>query len=133
MKPKRYTTEQIIRILRQGDSGQTIESICREHNISEVVSPAHKKRAVSHITSQGLCSVRRACRVLKLNRSTYQYRLKLPTFKQQRLKARIIALSRKHSRYGYRRIRALLDQEGWQVSRKLVQKVRRGDIVKCCG
>jgi len=35
MKPKRYTTEQIIRILRQGDSGQTIESIFREHNISE--------------------------------------------------------------------------------------------------
>ena len=35
MKPKRYTTEQIIRILGQGDSGQTIESICREHNISE--------------------------------------------------------------------------------------------------
>lgn len=95
-----------------------------------MVSPAHKKRAVSHITSQGLCSVRRACRVLKLNRSTYQYRLKLPTFKQQRLKARIIALSRKHSRYGYRRIRALLDQEGWQVSRKLVQKVRRAEGLK---
>ena len=35
MKQKRYTTEQIIRILRQADSGQTIESICREHNISE--------------------------------------------------------------------------------------------------
>ena len=35
MKQKRYTTEQIIRILRQADSGQTIEEICREHNISE--------------------------------------------------------------------------------------------------
>jgi putative transposase len=35
MKQNRYTTEQIIRILRQADSGQTIESICREHNISE--------------------------------------------------------------------------------------------------
>ena len=35
MKQKRYTTEQIIRVLRQADSGQTIEEICREHNISE--------------------------------------------------------------------------------------------------
>ena len=35
MKQKRYTTEQIIRILRQADSGQPIEEICREYNISE--------------------------------------------------------------------------------------------------
>ena len=35
MKQKRYTTEQIIRVLRQADSGQTIEELCREHNISE--------------------------------------------------------------------------------------------------
>ena len=39
----------------------------------------------------------------------------------------IIQLSRKHPRYGYRRIRALLVQEGWQVSRKFVQKVRRAE------
>ena len=95
-----------------------------------MVSPAHKKQAVTYAIGQGLCSVRRACRVLMLNRSTYQYQSKLPTVKQQRLKARIIALSLKHPRYGYRRIRALLDQEGWQVSRKLVQKVRRAEGLK---
>lgn len=63
--------------------------------------------------------------MLHLNRSTYQYRLKKPTEKKQRLRSRIIALSIKHSRYGYRRIRALLAQEGWQISRKQVQRVRR--------
>ena len=36
-------------------------------------------------------------------------------------------MSIKYPRYGYRRIRALLDQEGWLVSRKLVQKVRRAE------
>lgn len=82
------------------------------------------------MTGQGLCSVRRACRVLKLNRSTYQYRVKLPTAKQQRLKARIITLSEKYPRYGYRRIRTLLDQEGWRVSRKQVQRVRRAEGLK---
>ena len=32
-KPR--SVEQIIRILRQADSGQTIAEICREHNIAE--------------------------------------------------------------------------------------------------
>ena len=40
---------------------------------------------------------------------------------------RIIRLSKVHSRYGYRRIRALMDKEGWKVSRKFVQKVRRAE------
>ena len=95
-----------------------------------MVSPTHKKQAVSYVLGQGLCSVRRACRVLRLNRSTYQYKLKLPPLRQQRLKARIIDLSVKYPRYGYRRIRALLDREGWRVSRKLVQKIRREEGLK---
>jgi putative transposase len=37
----------------------------------------------------------------------------------------IVELSWNYPRYGYRRIRALLDQEGWQVSRKRVQRIRR--------
>jgi putative transposase len=32
-KPRRV--EQIIRILRQADGGQTVAEICREHNIAE--------------------------------------------------------------------------------------------------
>ena len=40
---------------------------------------------------------------------------------------RIIRLSKVHSRYGDRRIRALMDKEGWKVSRKFVQKVRRAE------
>ena len=35
MKPKRYTTEQIIRILQQTDGDHTVDSIYREHNISK--------------------------------------------------------------------------------------------------
>ena len=36
MKGKRYTTEDKIRILREGDRGKSILEVCREHNISEV-------------------------------------------------------------------------------------------------
>ena len=84
-----------------------------------------KKRAVEHVVNQGLCSVRRACRYLKLHRSTYQYQAKPMPSKQVQLHQRIVALSWAHPRYGYRRIRALLAQEGWSVSRKQVQRVRR--------
>ena len=34
MKQKQHSTEEIIRILRQADGDETVESICREHNIS---------------------------------------------------------------------------------------------------
>ncbi len=36
MKGKRYTTEDKIRILREGDRGKSVLEVCREHNISEV-------------------------------------------------------------------------------------------------
>ncbi len=35
MKRKRSTTEQIIAILRQADTGKTVEEICRGNNLSE--------------------------------------------------------------------------------------------------
>ena len=35
MKRKRYTTEQIIGILRQADTGKTVEEICRGNNLNE--------------------------------------------------------------------------------------------------
>ena len=35
-----------------------------------------------------------------------------------------------YSRYGYRRIRALLAREGWSVSRKQVQRIRRKEGLK---
>lgn len=35
MKGKRYTTEQKIRILREADTGKSIQDVCRENSISE--------------------------------------------------------------------------------------------------
>ncbi len=35
MKRKIYTTEQIIAILRQTDSGKTVQEVCRGNNLSE--------------------------------------------------------------------------------------------------
>jgi transposase InsO family protein len=42
----------------------------------------------------------------------------------------MLELARQHPRYGYRRITALLRQEGWQVNRKRVQRLWREQGLK---
>jgi putative transposase len=42
MKGKTHSTEEIIRILRQGD--ETVESTCREHNISKATFHRWKRK-----------------------------------------------------------------------------------------
>jgi len=44
MKGKTHSTEEIIRILRQADGGETALSVCREHNISEQTFYRWKKK-----------------------------------------------------------------------------------------
>jgi putative transposase len=44
MKGKRYTTEEKIRILREADTGKSIQEVCREHNISDVSFHRWKKQ-----------------------------------------------------------------------------------------
>ena len=44
MKQKQHTTEDIIRILRQADTDQTVESICPEHNISKATFHRWKRK-----------------------------------------------------------------------------------------
>ena len=44
MKGKTHSTEEIIRILREVDGGETAQAICREHNISEQTFYRWKKK-----------------------------------------------------------------------------------------
>jgi putative transposase len=89
-----------------------------------VVSPSARRRAAHHLVEGEKCSVNHACRTLKLAKSTY-YRKERACRPGAQLKRRIKALSLKHPRYGHRIITQLLRQEGWQVNRKRVQRVRR--------
>ena len=95
-----------------------------------MVSPAQKKQAVAYVVDQRLCSERRACRYLGVHRSTYRYPVKSPLPQQVQLHQRIVSLSWQYPRYGYRRIRAVLEREGWSVSRKQVQRIRRKEGLK---
>jgi hypothetical protein len=44
---------------------------------------------------------------------------------ESRLRERIIELATQYGRYGYRRVTALLRQEGWQVNHKRVERIWR--------
>lgn len=63
-------------------------------------------------------SERRACRVLCVPRATYRYRSCLDPRTELQMRIREIAQAR--VRYGYRKIRVLLNREGWDVGKYLV-------------
>ena len=69
-------------------------------------------------------SERRACQVVGQTRSTQRHRPKKAERDAAMVK-RLQELSRKHPRYGYRRMHALLVREGWRVNRKRVQRLWR--------
>jgi len=66
-------------------------------------------------------SQRRASRALDLPRSSLRY-APVKGDRQAALAGRIEELAGKHPRYGYRRIWALLDREGWSVNKKAVHR-----------
>ena len=44
MKQRQHITEEITRILRQAEEDQTIEDLCREHNISKTTFHRWKRK-----------------------------------------------------------------------------------------
>ena len=44
MKQRQHSTEEIIHILRQAEEDQTIEDLCREHNISKTTFHRWKRK-----------------------------------------------------------------------------------------
>src|SRR5262245_42508478 len=73
----------------------------------KVVSPSARRRAARYLVEGKKCSTNRACQALGLTKSTY-YRKVRRAPGGRRLEKRIVGLSRKHPRYGYRMITELL-------------------------
>jgi putative transposase len=86
-----------------------------------VVRPAGKRVVVSHLVSAHGLSERRACRLAKLNLSTWQYRCRGTD--RPGLRTRIRELAYERRRFGYRRIHALLRREGWRINHKAVHRI----------
>ncbi len=78
---------------------------------------------VDHARGVWQVSIRRACRALPVDRSTYQYRPRRT--EQAELRTRIKEIAETRVRYGYRRIHVLLRREGWDVNPKRVCRLYR--------
>jgi putative transposase len=68
-------------------------------------------------------SIRRACRVLEIDTSTYHYKSRRPG--QAGLEHRIKEICQTRVRYGYRRVHVLLRREGWSLNQKKTRRIYR--------
>jgi putative transposase len=76
---------------------------------------------VDHLRDHYRASERHACQVLLMVRGTYRYQGRQEPWTELRMRIREIAQSR--VRYGYRKIRVLLNREGWDVGKHLVYRL----------
>jgi putative transposase len=87
------------------------------------LKPVRKRQLVDHARAIWQVSIRRACRALPVNRSTYHYRSRRAG--QAHLITRIREIAATRVRYGYRRIHVLLRREGWRINPKRVYRLYR--------
>lgn len=85
------------------------------------MKPSGRGPMVEHLERMYGVAERRACRVLSIPRATYRYRSCLDPRMELRMRIREIAQSR--VRYGYRKIRVLLNRAGWNVGKYLVYRL----------
>ena len=122
--------------------GKTVGQACKTLEISEQtyyrwrreyggmdVTQARKLKAVNQAIQALDVSERRACRVVGQPRATQRYN-KRPANDEDFLTKRIIELASQYGRYGYRRVTALLRNEGWIVNHKRVERIWRREGLK---
>lgn len=68
-------------------------------------------------------SVRRACELAQIPRSTYRHERDVG--RDQQLRERLVVLAQEKPRYGYRRLQVLLEREGRRVNHKRIFRVYR--------
>jgi hypothetical protein len=90
---------------------------CSRSAVKKVVKPSQRRPTVSYLHGLYRVSERRACRVARVAVSTFRYESRQEPRTALRLRIREIAQVR--VRYGYRKIRVLLNREGWNVGKKL--------------
>jgi len=88
-----------------------------EYALEKIMSPGAQK-ADGDGRRAGRAVLRAGCRVLRRSRASFWYQAGRRNDRQQQMVARLHALSDAHPRYGYRRIAALLRQEGWRAGKR---------------
>lgn len=84
------------------------------------------KRHLGRFLVAGGLSARRACQLVGLQRSTWQYQARTRRAERDQATAQTLQqVAARHPRYGYRRIWALLRRDGQVVNRKRVERLWR--------
>ncbi|WP_149781040.1 IS3 family transposase [Roseovarius litoreus] len=116
--------------LRRAVSDLTLDKlILAEAAKGKLLSPSRRRRCIDHVRQALGISERRACRTLGQHRSTQR---KVPRGRpdEERLTEDIIELARQYGRYGYRPVTALLNQSGWHVNHKRVERIWKREGLK---
>jgi transposase InsO family protein len=74
-------------------------------------------------------SERKACETVNQSRSTQRYEPQKRS-QEEALVKRMLELTHKHQRYGYRRVWSLLRRDGFKVNRKRVHRLWRKHVLK---
>ena len=90
------------------------------------MSPARRRDAVAHLVKKFKVSERRACVLVGQHRSTQRYGA-VPADFELKLVERMTQLADEHKRWGYRRVHAVLVDEGWPVNVKRVERLWRAE------
>jgi putative transposase len=87
----------------------------------KLLTPDVKRRAVVQVIADHDVSVRRACSLADLDRTTFQYEKKRGG--DEALRERLRALANERRRFGYRRLGILLAQEGHHANHKKLYRI----------
>ena len=87
------------------------------------MTPAAKREAVTHLCVEHGVSERRACHVLKVDRSSVRYKSTRPDDTHLREAMKKVAAERR--RFGYRRIHVMLDRQGIHMNQKKLRRLYR--------
>jgi putative transposase len=91
---------------------EMLQDVIRGKNLR----PGRKRKLAAWICKEWDVSIRRACRVIELDTSTFHYKSRRPD--QAGLETRIKEICATGVRYGYRRVHVLLRREGWPTNVK---------------
>lgn len=87
------------------------------------MTPAGWREAVDHLQAAYERSERRACRALRVDRTSVRYQAARPD--DGILRDRLKALAQERRRFGYRHLHFLLRREGHGVNKTQVQRIYR--------
>jgi putative transposase len=94
-----------------------------------MTSPARRRKMVAEVRETIVVSERRVCQAIEQSRSSQRFVPQLPD-REQPLIEQVVRLAEKYGRYGYRRITALLKNQGWQVNHKQAERIWRLEGLK---